>query len=161
MHQTRYLRAPVAPLLTSTRKDDVAEELNQAVAEAHEVLVTATTVFPFTLFPDNITVDREKLTITRRAFFKVAEVTTVRIEDILNVTAHLGPFLGSIKVSTRFFDLHKPYVLNYLSRGDVLRIKRIMQGYITATQKKIDCSGLSTPELVKMLDELGEAVRTD
>lgn len=131
-------------------------ELKKTLSNVQEVLLTATTVFPFTLVPDTVTLDREKLTISHRIFFRVAEVMSIRIEDILNVTADVGPFFGSIKVSTRFFDVRKPYSVDYLWRWDALRFKRVVQGYIIALQKGIDCSPLSSPQLADLLDELGQ-----
>jgi hypothetical protein len=137
-------------------KYKAVKELTQAVGSSNEILAQATTIFPFTMFPDTITVDRTKLTVAHRTFFAVAEMMSIRIEDILNVTANVGPFFGSLVISTRFFDTHKPYEVNWLWRSDALRIKRIMQGYIIATQKEIDCSALSTEELSRMLDTLGQ-----
>lgn len=135
--------------------DDSAIELTQTISRSHEILAQATTVFPFTLFPDTVTLDRAKLTISHREFFAVAEVMSIRIEDILNVTADVGPFFGSLKVFTRFFNVDKPYTISFLRRSDALRIKRILQGYIIALQKNIDCSSLPTKELATMLDDLG------
>jgi hypothetical protein len=134
------------------------QELAKAIGNANDVLATATTVFPFTLFPDTISIDRSKVSIAHRNFFRVAEVMSIRIEDILNVTVDVGPFFGSLVISTRFFDNdnRKPYKVNYLSRPDALKIKRIIQGYVIATQQQIDCSSLSTQELATMLDQLGQ-----
>jgi hypothetical protein len=83
---------------------------------------------------------------------------SIRIEDILNVTVDVGPFFGSLVISTRFFDNdnRKPYKVNYLTRSDALRLKRIIQGYIIATQQQIDCSSIGTKELATMLDQLGQ-----
>jgi hypothetical protein len=154
-------QTPAAPIEPRTPGDYAAarrsaEQLSRAIGAAHEVLCTVTTVFPFTLFPDTVTIDRSKLTVTRRQFFKMADVMTLRIEDVLNVVAHVGPIFGSVEIATRFFSEKKPYRVNYLWRNDALRIKRIMQGYIIALQKKIDCSALATHELATMLDELGK-----
>lgn len=151
------------PSLTGVRtnslgKVEVASELHKAVTGSHEVLASASTVFPFSFFPDTVTLDREKVTITHRVFFQVAEVMSIRIEDILNVTANFGPFFGSLKISTRFFDPDKPYEVNYFWRKDALRLKRILQGYIIAIQKQIDCSALTAKELTQVLDELGQGV---
>lgn len=146
---------------TKSEKLQAENQLSQAITGSHQALVTATTVFPFTLFPDTVIVDREKFTVTHRVFFRVAEVMTIRVEDILNVTADVGPFFGSLKILTRFFDPDKPYSVNFLWRSDTLRIKRILQGYVIAIQKKIDCDALSTPELAKLLDDLGRAAPDD
>lgn len=134
------------------------QELTKAISNANEVLATATTVFPFTLFPDTISIDRSKVSIAHRNFFRVAEVMSIRVEDILNVTVDVGPFFGSLVISTRFFDNdnRKPYRVNYLTRSDALRLKRIIQGYIIAAQQQIDCSALDTAELATMLDQLGQ-----
>ena len=139
------------------KKHRAEQELQQAVQEGQQVLATATTVVPFTLFPDTITVDREKITITRRMFFRAAEVVTVRVEDVLNITADVGPFFGSLKITTRFFDSSKPYAVNFLQRKDTFRLKRIIAGYIIAIQKQIDCSALDADALAGLLDELGRA----
>lgn len=145
----------------ATDKYTAAKQLSDAIGGAHELILSATTVFPFTLFPDTISVDRAKLTVAHRIFFRVAEVVSIRIEDILNITADVGPVFGSVKISTRFFDTKKPVTVNYLWRSDALRIKRIMQGYIIATQKEIDCSSLTTKELAGTLDRLGEGAPED
>jgi hypothetical protein len=139
-----------------TEKAEVEEELNKVVGESHEVILTANTIFPFTMFPDTITIDRTKFNITHRIFFRVAEVISIRIEDILNVTSSVDLFFGAIQIHTKFFDPAKPYEVKFLKRGDALRIDRIMQGYSIAIREKIDLSVLSTEELAKKLDELGQ-----
>lgn len=137
-------------------KQLAAEELSQAISSSHDILCSAKTVFPLTLFPDTITVDRAKVSVTKRNFFVTGETITIRIEDILNITATVGPFFGDLKITTKFFNPEKPYVINKLHRQDVLRIKRILQGYIIARQNNVDVSQFSTPELTRKLDELGQ-----
>ncbi|HVA10722.1 MAG TPA: hypothetical protein VNG32_00970 [Candidatus Dormibacteraeota bacterium] len=137
------------------KREITREELSEVVGHAHEPIFRATTVFPFTLFPDTVTIDRTKLTVTHRVFFRVAEIVGIRIEDILNVTANIGPFFGSILIHTRFFDPAKPHAVNYLKREDALRIDRIMHGYSIALEKGINCAAVPPKELAKMLDELG------
>lgn len=160
LNQDQSVGAPKRPtplIATQNQKKHKAEEaLVEAIGDAHDVLVRATTVFPLTLFPDTITVDRTKLTITHRDFFRSAEVLSIAIEDILNVTATVGPFFGSIKIATRFFDPDKPYTVDHFYRADALKIKRIAQGYVIAKQKNVDCSNLSNQELTHLLDELGK-----
>lgn len=141
---------------TDTEKQKATKELVDAIGTSQDVLIRVSTAFPFTLFPDTITIDRNKLTITHRDFFKAGATISINIEDILNVVANVGPVLGSVRISSRFFDRDKPYVVNNLFRKDTLRIKRILQGCIIAKQRGIDCSALTTTELAKLLDELGK-----
>jgi len=160
-HMRHYLHLGNTALMPSRRaakKEKAEEKLSDVVGTSHEILLNATTVFPLTLFPDTVTIDRTKLTITRRNFFATAEVVSIQIEDILNVTASVGPFFGSIQIHTRYFDPHKPYVVDKLWRDDALKIDRIMQGYSIAIKENIDLSALDSKELTNKLDELGKSV---
>lgn len=129
-------------------------ELQEAIKGSNDILAKASTVF--TLFPDTLTVDRAKMTVTKRTFLQTAEVMSMRIEDILNVTASVGPLFGSVKVVSRVLNAEKPYTIGRFWRNEAIRMKRITQGYVIALQRHIDCSALPTPELVRMLDGIGE-----
>jgi hypothetical protein len=130
------------------------EELYKAAIKSNDILYKATSVFPFTLFPDTITVDREKVSIANRVFFRVAQIHSIRIDDILSVEGNVGPFFGSLKVTSKYF-VKSPRLINFLTREDARNIQRILQGYTVARQKEIDCSTIETNELVRMLMELG------
>jgi len=134
--------------------EESKEELQQAIAGSNDVLATANTVF--TLFPDTITVDRAKVTATKRSFFRVAEVMSMRIEDVLNVTCTVGPFFGNIKIVSRVMNNDQATTIGRFWRGDAERVKRITQGYVIALQRNIDCSSLGSKELIDMLDQLGQ-----
>lgn len=158
VHQFLTLgRAALRPDRQKTEKAEAEEKLNKVVGASHEMIFSATTVFPLTFFPDTVSIDRTKLNVTKRTFFWAAEVISIKMEDILNVTATVGPFFGSIQIHTRFFDPHKPYSVNLLRRKDALKIDRIMRGYSIALDKNIDLSVLDTKKLAKSLDKLGQA----
>lgn len=129
-------------------------ELKHLAMDAEDVLLKAEAVFPFDFFPDSIHIDRLKVSITRRSFFWVEEVISINIEDILNVESDMGPFFGTIKLYSRFFD-KKPLTISYLTRSDTFRIKYLLQGYIIARNQNIDCSTISTKELKQLLYRLG------
>ncbi len=134
--------------------EESRKELQEAIRGSRQVLATATTAL--SIFPDTLVVDRAKLTVTKRTFFSTAEVMSIRIEDVLNVTATVGPLFGTVKVVSRIMNTEKPYIIGRFWRGDALHLKRVTQGYIIALQRHIDCSSLPTQELATMLDKLGE-----
>jgi hypothetical protein len=137
-------------------KERAKQEIRETVGFADEPLFQATTVFPFTLFRATVTLDRTQLNVTRRDIFKSGELFSIRIEDLLDLTADVNLFFGTVKIATRFFDPAKPYIIKFLKRDDALRLKRITQGYLVARQQEIDCNALGTKELAKLLDELGQ-----
>lgn len=136
------------------------DELSHIATDAQEVLVTARTVFPLDPFPDTIAIDRVKVTVTRRTFFFAAEIVSMQIEDILNVEETLGPYFGTLKIYTRFYN-NEPMTINRLARKDTAKIKHILQGYVIARTKKIDCSNISSGDLVPLLLNLGKETDYD
>ncbi|MBI2285665.1 hypothetical protein HYU82_02490 [Candidatus Saccharibacteria bacterium] len=135
-------------------KKDKQAELATIARKSHEILFKANTVFPFTLFPDTVTLDREKVSFASRYFFSVAKVTSVPIRDILSVEADIGPFFGSVHTASRFF-VTNPKSINWLRRSDAMRLQRLLQGYIIVQEQEIDCDKIKKEELVKLLNDLG------
>jgi hypothetical protein len=134
---------------------DPTENLKKIVKQSHEVLASANTVFPITLFPDTVVVDRTKVTITRRNFFWSSDVMSIRIEDVLNVSASVGPLFGSLTVASRVMSTIDHFQINYFWRNDAIHLKHIIQGYVIAQHNNLDTAHLNKNELVKTLKELG------
>lgn len=135
--------------------DKGSAKLYDVAIKAHDILFTANTVFPFVLFPDTITIDREKVTIVHRPFFRIAKIVSVRIHDLLNVEADVGPFFGTLHLTSRYF-LNNPESINFLWRSEAAKAQRLLQGYIIAQHENIDCSKIPADELIILLDDLGK-----
>jgi hypothetical protein len=145
------------PVIDANRRTMTAEEsrkeLEQAISGSNEVLMQANSVL--SLFPDSMIIDRAKITVTKRTFFRMAEVMSMRIEDVLNITCSVGPFLGTVSVTSRVMNQDQITHVGKFWRDDAKRLKRIGQGYVIALQRNIDCSALDTKELANMLEQLG------
>jgi len=141
------------PLENSVKESE--QSLKTAAYRSHETLMTANTVFPITLFPDTVTVDRTKVTITRRDFFWSSNVLSIRIEDVLNVQVSVGPFFGSLTIASRVMSTVDHFQINHLWRLDAVRLKRIIQGYVIAQHNNISTAHLDKNSLVETLIELG------
>jgi len=133
--------------------EESKEELRQAIKGSNQILAQASTVLQ--LFPDTMTVDRAKLTITKRTFFRMADVMSMRIEDVLNATCTVGPFLGTVTITSRVMNQDQTSTIGPFWRSEAKRLKRVIQGYVIALQRQIDCSALGTKELARMLEQLG------
>lgn len=144
---------PPAKSGQSMPHDEAKQQLQQAIEGSNEVLATATTVLA--LFPDTMTVDRSKVTITKRSFFRTAEIMSIRIEDVLNATSTVGPFLGTVSMVSRVMNEDQTARIGKFWRADAKKLKRVLQGYVIALERDIDCSVLETKELAEMLEKLG------
>jgi hypothetical protein len=141
---------PKKPALGSFHK-----KLISVTLDSHDILFKANTVFPLTLFPDTVVVDREKVTFVSRYFFGTAKVTSIPIRDILSVEADIGPFFGSVHTASRYF-ITVPHSINWLWRRNAIQLQRLLQGYIIANEQEIDCTNIEKDKLISMLNELGQ-----
>lgn len=132
------------------------DQIHRVVEQSQEILAGAKTVIlPYNLFPDTVTVDRMKVTITLWKSLWLKEVVTLRIEDILNVSANIGLLFGSLTISTRVMNSTDHFRIDGFWNKDVKRLKRIIQGYMIALHQGVDVSELSTDRLTRKLNELG------
>lgn len=134
--------------------DEALQALNRAVWDSNEVLVSADTTS--LLHKSTLTLNRAKLFAEKRSALGTIDDMSVRIEDVLNISASLGPVSGTIKITTKFTTPGNPYSIGPFHRKDTLKLKRIIQGYIIALQRKIDMNLIPTPDLITRLYELGE-----
>jgi hypothetical protein len=140
---------------SSTEHDHEARRLTRLINRSADILATATTVFPFDLFPDTITVDRNKITIIKRDFLWSEKVISIRIEDILNVATSVGPLFGSLIIASRVMSTEDHFTTSFFWKRDAIYLKHIIQGYVIARHNKIKTSHLSKNELIDTLAKLG------
>src|SRR5437868_9255522 len=131
------------------------ENLEELTSKSQDVLYEATSVWPFTLFPDTITLDREKLTIANRFFWRVANITSVPVGEIMSAEAFVGPFFGALQLTFRFFTNNERRI-NFLWRKDAIELQRLVHGYIIAHRREIDVTSVKRDELITLLTELGQ-----
>jgi hypothetical protein len=133
------------------------DKLKYMVEKSQTILMKASAIFPFDLFPDMITIDRQKLTIVHRTFFSQEQTVSVPLSDITNVQADVGPLFGSITVTSEHF-MNNTQKINYLSRRDVLELQRVLQGMTMACKEGIDLSTIDEDDLMPLLEELGKGI---
>jgi hypothetical protein len=143
----------VRPKKSKIEKDN--EDIFDVADKSMDVLFECQTIFPFTLVPDTITLDREKLTIAKRLFWRTANITSTPVSEIMSVEANVGPLFGSIHLTFRFFT-DNTKTITYLKRQDTLDFQKLLHGYIIAQRKEIDTSHIKSPELKQLLMELGQ-----
>lgn len=136
-------------------KEEAREELEEAVERGQNILIEASAVFPFDVFPDTIIIDRQKLTVVHKRFFSIArQKVSVQLSDIKNVQAELGPLFGSLTFTSEHF-INNTQTISYLPRKDVLAIQQMVQGFIVAHDEGVDLTQIDNDELKEKLNELG------
>src|SRR5579884_4298467 len=139
----------------STSGQKAESKLADVVKESKNILVRARAMAPFQLFPDVITIDRHKLTIVYRRFFNVGQTVSVPIENIKNIQADIGPFSGSLTITSDHF-INNTQEIKNLRRSDVINIQKLVQGAMVAVKENIDVTDIETDKLIELLSQLGE-----
>ena len=150
------LRVKKAADLVLARVDTDSEKLIDITEGTRDNLIAARTVFPFVLFPDSICIDRQKLTIVHRSFFRTINV---QIDDVQIAKVDVGPFFGSVHLASKYF-VDNIQSINFLKRSDAIKIQSLLQGYMIAHHRQIDCTSIDNGQLVVLLNELGQSSTT-
>ncbi len=133
-----------------------AKSIQELAARSQEVLFEASTVFPFKLFADRITIDRVKVSISKRFFWMDKMTESILHDEIISVSAHLVFFFGNITIIPRQTTL-PPLTISLIKRNDAQFIRRLLQGLSAARQKDIDLDSLDKKTLLAELEKIGKA----
>lgn len=146
----------VSPLkrLMIDRKKHTAN-LVGLVGGAKENLLSVHTVFPFVLVADTLKVDRQKLTIVHKSLFGTAQTASIRLKDLRNVQANVGPLFSSITLTSQHF-LNNTQTIRFLKRKDIIEAQRLLQGFMIAHEAQIDTDQVGHMDLKSLLNKLGQ-----
>ncbi|MDO8572000.1 MAG: hypothetical protein Q7R79_04945 [bacterium] len=142
------------PQTTST--PNKLEGLPKLYSEAHEVLYSLSTVFPFVLFPDKIIIRRNHVDLVTGIFFWSGSTTRVQIPDIRQVVLHYDPFFATMEITPQG-PLEHVLRVTFLWKSQAIRAKRLIAGLTECHLLKADFSKYSRRELLAYLEEIGKA----
>lgn len=129
-------------------------KLNALTYKTDTVIYRTQAVFPFDLFPDEIVIDLEKVSITFKQFFYSEQIYPVLINDIEGVVQESSYFFSTLKVQvSRLFE--EPLTIRYLKNQDAYRVKTIIMGLVTCYKEGIDTSKISHTDLLAKLEGIG------
>lgn len=137
------------PGIVSQRKK--AEEL---AGDTNAVIMRAKGIFPLTLFPDEIIVNKNKVDIIHRHFFFTKTVTSILLADIKTVTVTTGLITSAI-----YFDIEgyqdDPEAVTHLSRSQAYLVRDTILGMTMLKKEHVNLTDFSTEELQGRADRVG------
>lgn len=139
---------------SQTKIQEEVSKIKQLKSSEEHPLMHLTAVFPFDFFPNEVIVDKTKVTIIHKYFFWTRQVTTIMIEDILNVSIQHSLIFAALVVVDRYF-AQEPIVINYLWKNDASRAAGIIQGLLLANKKNIDVQSIPSDQLADVVEEVG------
>jgi hypothetical protein len=136
-----------------------ALRLHEIANQAHDNLFESKPLRTILGEKYTITIDRQKLTVSHWSLFKTRRTTSVQNRDLINVEASMGPFYGSLVITSKHF-LNNVQTAKFMRRQDVLRARRLLQGLIIAFNAKVDITNIESTQLIELLMDLGRENRS-
>ncbi len=127
----------------------IVEEL---VKQSNRRLISISSTFPFTLFPNTIDVEENRITFNFRQFLAY-QSHSIDIKDITNVFIEAGIFFASLQVVSRTFTENEVKI-DYLKKDQAVQVRKIIEGLRTLKTNDIDTSSYEIGELLNKLLEL-------
>ncbi len=142
---------------TGMKAADATEQLQNLAAADALPLLSFKTVFPFDLFPDEITIDRNKITVNRHYFFFDSMIQSVLIKDVMTVVVEQSLFFASMQIVDRM-PVRRTISLAKLPKDQAKMARWIIEGLIVSSQQKgLDLTNIPNDVLLPKLIELGKA----
>ena len=134
--------------------DSEMQKFTTVLNASEKILFKTSSVFPFDLFPDEITIDECKINIVFHEFFLSEDIHSITIDMIKDVKVEHGPFFASLKIVPDGYP-GQPLEVRYLKRGDAVKARRIVQGLIVAKKQGLDLTKLDVYDFINKIESLG------
>lgn len=131
------------------------EKLDDLVDKSRNNLFSAKAFFPLDPFPDEITIDTNKVLVVRNSLFTRNEFP-IPSEKITNIEVHFGLLLASIRIEVRGYS-QDPHSVSAFRKSDARTIKQFITALIRVHEKNIDLSEMKIGEIKDKLLSIGKA----
>ena len=99
------------------------------------VLAHVKSIFPFKLFPDELIVKTETITLISRLGPGMQQSRTIHFDDVAQVEADCGPIFGHLHIFPKL-RTEAPMLIERISRKDALSTERLIEEIIESHHKQ-------------------------
>jgi hypothetical protein len=148
-------------------KEGVKEEetgkrkLNELIQKSRKPLFEMSTIFPFDLFPDKLSIELDRVNIYHRNFLETGEVRGIAMSNIGEVVIGLSPFLTTLRIIEERIGPESTHTFKPVWKEDAVKARRIITGLIIANKEGIELTIFKPEELAKKAEDLGKSQEPD
>lgn len=136
-----------------SRSDEI-DKFEAVLGGSKRVLLKTSSIFPFDLFPDEITIDETKVSIVYHEFFFSDEVHSITIDMIKDIDVETGPLFATLKIVPDGYP-GRPMELRFLKKKDAIKARQIIQGLIIARKHGIDPTKIQSEDFLEKIELMG------
>lgn len=145
------------PLPISSNSANSQKSLTDLLKESQNILFRFHTVFPFDLFPDEVTIDENKVNIVKKRFYFSYSVHSVLISDITDISLETGPFFASLTIiDSSNYRFPIEIKISNITKENAYTARKIIQGMIATKRNNISLASLPINKVRNDVSILGE-----
>ncbi len=126
--------------------------LDDMMAQSNRIIISASSMFPWDIFPNTINVEETRVTVIHRQLFS-SQVHSVDIKNISNVFIDTDLFFAALTIVSATFEENNIKIMK-LRKNQAILTRRIIEGLRMFIEKDIDTSKYTTADLINKLKEL-------
>lgn len=135
----------------ATKKEEDKQTINDLVKKSNRCIISISSLFPWTLFPNTIQVEESRVTFIFRQLF-ASQSHSVNIKDISNVFIQSSPFFSTLQIVSRTF-VQNDITIGHLDVKKAARVQMVIEGLRTFAENNIDTSNYEINELIAKIEE--------
>jgi hypothetical protein len=135
----------------ATKKAEDKQTVSDLIKKSNRCIISISSQFPWTLFPNTIEVEESRITFIFRQFL-ASQSHSVDIKDISNVFIESSPFFATLEIISRTF-AENNITIGHLDAKKAARVQMIIEGLRTFTEHNIDTSNYQVNELIAKIEE--------
>lgn len=149
------------------RKGGNEEKIDKLIQNSETILLKIKAFWPFDLFPNEVTIDLNKVTIYFKEFFYSGDNRSILMKNIADVSVQTGLVFATLSISS-IYDRNEGKTgpqfqsnvvkVGYLKRDEAILAKRIINGLIVAIKEDIDLTRIEKGNLKQRIEELGQSL---
>lgn len=135
----------------ATKKEGDKQAVSDLIKKSNRCIISISSLFPWTLFPNTIEVEESRVTFIFRQFL-ASQSHSVNIKDISNVFIESSPFFATLQIVSRTF-IENNITIGHLDVKKAARVQMVIEGLRTFAEHSIDTSNYEVPELIAKIEE--------
>ncbi len=137
---------------TAAEKNEADKQMvNDLVKKSNRRIISISSSFPWSFFPDTIEVEESRITFKFSQFLS-SQSHSVEIKDISNVFIESSMFFATLQVVSRTY-VQNDIKIGHLNKTKALLVQKIIEGLRTFSEHNINTSNYEIDELISKIGE--------
>jgi hypothetical protein len=137
--------------ISAAKNEADKQMVNDLVRKSNRRIISISSSFPWSFFPDTINVEESRVTFNFSQFL-FSQSHSVEIKDISNVYIESSMFFATLQVVSRTY-IQNHIKIGHLNKKKAVLVQRIIEGLRTFSEHNINTSNYEIDELISKIGE--------